>query len=100
MSDLRDDIASALEGWMTQEQLKELLDEILASKKKGRAEFVCKGCGKKQIQYAEIPDARAVTSALVELANQGFGRPKEAVVSDGEKIHFERVVYLGSDAEV
>ena len=92
MSDLRADITKALEGWLTPEQLSALLDEILAAKKNARG--WCTNC-KKAVQV-EIPDAKAVVSAMADLANQGFGRPGESQGSDDEKIVFERVVYLGS----
>lgn len=90
MADLRGDIAAALDGWLTPEQLQVLLDEILAVKKGARG--WCPKC-RKQVQV-EIPDAKAVVSAMADLANQGFGRPKESGVTDQEKIVFERVVYL------
>jgi hypothetical protein len=91
MSDLRADIAAALDGWLTPEQLKVLLDEILAIKKGARG--WCPGC--KKAVMVEISDAKAVVGAMADLANQGFGRPGETVDAESERISFERVVYLG-----
>lgn len=70
------------------------MDEVLAITKKGRAEFSCKHCGKRQIQYAEIPDARAVTSAITELMNQGFGRPVESSAVNVDPIKFVRLTNM------
>jgi phage tail tape-measure protein len=94
VSDPREQIASALAGFLTPEQTKILVDEVLAITKKGRAEFNCKDCGKRQIQYAEISDARAVTGAITDLMNQGFGRPVEASVH-ADPINFIRLTNLG-----
>ena len=93
--DLRADIASALDGWLSPEQLALLLDEILAIKKGARG--WCPNC-KKAVQV-EIADAKAVVSAMADLANQGFGRPGERSGSDDDRIVFERVVYLGDEEE-
>jgi hypothetical protein len=90
---LREDIAAALDGWLTPEQLKSLLDEVLAVKKQARG--WCKKCGG-QVQV-EIPDAKGVVGAMADLANQGFGRPGERSGSGDDRIVFERVVYLGDE---
>lgn len=94
MADLRADIAAALEGWLTPEQLKTLLDEILAVKKGARG--WCPNC-RKQVQV-EIADAKAVVGAMADLANQGFGRPGEQQSGEDERVVFERVVYLTEEA--
>lgn len=91
MSDARSEIGKALESRLSPEQIEMLLNEILAIKKQARG--WCSKC-KKQVQV-EIPDASAVTKALMELANQAWGRPDVAASGDDEKIIFERVVYLG-----
>lgn len=91
--DLRADIAAALEGWLTPDQLSKLLNEILKIEKGARG--WCPGC-KKQVQV-QIPDAKAVVGALADLANQGFGRPKEASQAESEKIVFERVMWMADD---
>jgi hypothetical protein len=95
VSDPREQIASALAGFLTPEQAKTLIDEVLATTKKGRAQFNCKKCGQLQIQFADMPDARAVTSAITDLMNQGFGRPVEANVQNVEPIKFVRLTDLG-----
>ena len=79
MSDTRSQIGDALAGKLTPEQLEFLINEVLAIRKKAWAEFVCKnpGCGQRQRQLTEIPDAKAVTSALTDLLNQAHGRPQE-----------------------
>jgi hypothetical protein len=94
MSDPREAIANALRGFLTEEQTKILVDEVLAVTKKGKAEFNCKKCGARQIQYANIPDARAVASALSDLANQAYGRPTEASVQN-DPVQFIRLTNLG-----
>jgi hypothetical protein len=94
MSDPREAIAQALQGFLTPEQSKILVDEVLAVSKRGRAEFSCKHCGKRQIQYAEIPDAKAVTSAITDLMNQGYGRPVESSALNVEPIKFVRLTNM------
>lgn len=94
MSDPREQIAQALAGFLTPEQTKMLVDEVLAVTKKGRAQFNCKKCGQLQIQFAEIPDARAVTSAITELMNQSYGRPTEASSANVEPIKFVRLTNI------
>jgi len=86
VGDLRSDIASALDGWLSEEQLRALLDEVLASRKQARG--WCPNC--KRAVQVEIPDAGAVVKAMAELANQGFGRPKEQQVAESERITFVR----------
>lgn len=73
---------------MSPEQLRLLLDEILSAKKGARG--WCPAC-RKAVQV-EIADAGAVVKALAELANQGFGRPKEQQVAESERIVFVREV--------
>ena len=93
LADARSEIGSALESKLTPEQIKILLDEILAITKSARG--WCPNC-KKQVRV-EIPDAKSVTGALIDLANQAWGRPDVAAISDDEKIVFERVVYMGAE---
>ncbi len=78
MSDVRSQIGKALEGFLTPEQVRKLVDEVLASKKRARAEFNCRKCGKRQVQYAEVDDTKTVVQALETLANQAFGKPTES----------------------
>ena len=93
MSDPREAIAQALTGFLTPEQTVMLIDEILAIKKQARAEFNCKKCGARQIQFGEVSDAKAVSSALTDLANQAYGRPTESSVQN-DPIQFVRLTKL------
>jgi hypothetical protein len=96
MSDVRGDIGAALEGKLSSEQLAKLMDEILAITKSVSAEHSCRHCGKKTMSRVEVPDAKAVTSALVELANQAWGRP-QTETEQAEPITFIRkVIYTGN----
>jgi len=89
----RESLAKALEGILTPEQLKILIDEVLAITKKAKAEFNCKTCGQRQYQYAEISDALSVARALPELLNQAYGRTVEATVV-AEPIRFYRLTKM------
>lgn len=100
MADVREGIGKALESHLTPEQIDLLLNEILAIQKQANGDFICKKCGQRQLQRVMIPDAPAVTKALIDLSNQAWGRPGEASSTDDEKIHFERVIYLGDDSPV
>lgn len=93
MSDPREAIAAALQGFLTPEQSRLLVDEILAIKKQARAEFNCKKCGARQIQFGEVSDAKAVSSALTDLANQAYGRPTDAS-AQGEPVTFVRLTKM------
>lgn len=77
MRDTRSQIGEALAGKLTPEQLQMLMDDVLAIRKQAWAEFSCKHCGQRQKQAAEIPDPKAVTSALTDLLNQAWGRPQD-----------------------
>ena len=77
MSDTRSQIGDALAGKLTPEQLEFLMNEVLAITKTATGDFSCKSCGQKQRQQVQIPDAKSVTSALVDLANQAWGRPQD-----------------------
>lgn len=88
----RDEIGKALESRLTPEQVDLLLNEILAVKKQANGDFTCKKCGQRQYQKVEISDASAVTKALIELANQAWGRPAQADDVESEKITFIREV--------
>lgn len=99
MSDPREAIANALQGFLTPEQTQKLVDDVLASTKRGRAFFNCKKCGAQQIQFAEIADAKAVTSAITDLMNQGYGRPTEASAQNVDPIKLIRLTNLGELAE-
>ena len=90
MSDARSQIGDALNGKLTAEQVKLLMDEILAITKQARG--WCKTCGK--AVPVEISDARAVAGALTDLANQAWGRPSEVVKADADLVVNRSVVMV------
>jgi predicted nucleic-acid-binding Zn-ribbon protein len=90
MAEPREQLATALNQFLTPEQLTKLIDEVLSVTKKAHATFNCKKCGAQQYQYGEINDAKAVASALTDLLTQAYGRPGEEV-NQGEPIVFIRV---------
>lgn len=77
MSDTRSQIGSALAGKLTPDQINTLIDTILAQTKMTWGEFSCKGCGQRQRQQVEINDSKAVTDALMKLADQAWGKPSD-----------------------
>lgn len=93
MSDPREVLATALGTYMTPEQVQKLIDEILAIEKRSSAEFTCKKCNQRQMQWTTISDAKAVASALGDLLSQGFGRPSESS-EKVEPIIFKRLTNL------
>jgi len=93
MAEPREQLAAALNQFLTPEQTTKLIDEVLAITKKARAEFTCKKCGAQQIQFGEVSDARAVSTALTDLLTQAFGRAGEEA-HQGEPILFVRVSTL------
>jgi len=89
----RDELGQKLSSYLTPEQISKLIDEVLAIRKRMSAEFTCKGCGKRQMQWTEVPDAKAVASALADLMNQAFGRPSESSDTT-EPVIFKRLTRL------
>lgn len=71
---LRDRIGRKLDEHLSERQLSKLFDEVLASTKGARG--WCPNC--KKAVMVEIPDAKGVTAALMDLANQSFGTPPKA----------------------
>lgn len=94
MNDVRTQIGSALEGKLTQEQLDTLMNEVLAITKNSRG--WCSTC--KKSVFVEVPDAKAVTGALVDLANQAWGRPQEGS-HEPEGITFVRKVFYAGERD-
>jgi hypothetical protein len=76
--DPRAAIAEALGSLMTPTQVTYLLQEVLAINKRVSARFECSNCGHLDRGWADIPDAKAVVSALTDLLSQGFGRVGES----------------------
>lgn len=95
-TDPRAALATALSTWMTPEQVNTLIEQILALTKRAPYEYTCKHCKRNQRGYVEIPDAKAVTDSLANLANQAFGRPGEASGED-QTIVFKRLTRLDDD---
>jgi hypothetical protein len=85
MSDTRSQIGDALAGKLTDEQLTRLMDEVLSIEKGARG--WCPTCNKAVM--VQVADAKAVTGAIVDLANQAWGRPSEDKV-EAEGITFVR----------
>lgn len=72
--DVRDRLKRGLEDHLTDQQITKLFEEVLALTKQSRG--WCKEC--KHAVFVEIPDAKAVTSALMDLSNRAFGTPGKA----------------------
>jgi hypothetical protein len=89
----REELGKKLSSYLTPEQISKLIDEVLAIDKRASAEFVCKSCGQRQMRWTEIPDAKAVASALADLMNQAFGRPGETT-DTVEPVIFKRLTKL------
>jgi hypothetical protein len=96
MPEPRDELARKLESYMTPEQISKLIDEILAITKRVSAEFNCKKCGQRQMRWTDVPDAKAVASALSDLMNQAFGRPSETN-DTVEPVVFKRLTKLETE---
>lgn len=94
VSDTRSQIGDALAGKLTPEQLTSLIDEVLAIKKTGRG--WCKHCN--GAVMVEVSDPKAVTSALVDLANQAWGRPQDDKEDSGVVVNY-RVELVGLERE-
>jgi hypothetical protein len=97
VSDVRSDIAKALEGKLTPEHLDFLMNEVLAITKTPHVEVTCKKCGQRQKVKASIPDAKAVSDSVINLANQAWGRPDVASLKDEDRIIFKRLTKLEED---
>lgn len=93
MTDTRSQIGEALAGKLTDEQLSKLMDEVLAIEKGARG--WCPTCNRAVM--VQVADAKAVTGAIVDLANQAWGRPQDDK-PEAEGIVFTRkIVYGGAE---
>lgn len=93
MAEPREELGKSLSNYLTPEQVSKLIDEVLAIEKRASAEFTCRHCGRRQMQWTTVPDAKAVASSLADLMNQAFGRPSES--SDhAEPVIFKRLTRL------
>ena len=97
-ADIRQQLGKQLESKFTPEQLNLLINEVLAIKKGVQVEVRCKHCNRAQKVLGEMPDARAVTTALKELLNQAWGAPVEQRAETEFKL--VRNVYVVAEAEV
>jgi hypothetical protein len=97
MAEPREELGQKLSSFLTQEQIHQLIDEILAIKKRVSAEFSCKSCGQRQMRWTEVSDAKAVATALGDLLNQAFGRPGETT-EHIEPVIFQRLTKLDETA--
>ena len=95
----RELLASALQSFLTPEQLGVLIDEVLAVQKRADVEFSCKHCGRKQRQMGYVNDAKAVALALPDLLNQAFGRVGESTAST-DPVLFKRLTITDDDEAV
>src|SRR5262245_51884575 len=89
----REMLRDALKNFLTPEQLTKLVDEVLAIDKRASAEFRCKKCGERQMQWARVSDAKAVALALPDLLNQAYGRVGETSEAT-EPVIFKRLTKL------
>ena len=88
----RDELRDGLANYLTADQTKALIDEVLAIKK--QAWMHCPHCKKRST--VEVSDARSVAAAVKDLLAEGYGRPQASEV-EGERIVFQRLVELPAD---
>src|SRR5215813_4564632 len=89
----REMLRDALKSFLTPEQLSQLIDEVLAIRKRASAEIVCKKCKFSQMHWVEVNDAKAVALALPDLLNQAYGRVGETSEKT-EPVIFKRLTKL------
>lgn len=96
MADFDAAIAEALENDETFQGLLAQLREAASAEVMVRDAEPCpKGCGCKHIRMVKVPDYTLKLKIIQFLAERGVGRPKQTEESSDERIHFERIVYLG-----
>ena len=95
----RELLAGALSTVLAPEQLKHLIDEVLAIEKVVSGDVTCPHCGRKAMQRVKIADAKAVALALPDLLNQAYGRPGESSERT-DPVNFKRLTLLEDDDEV
>ena len=93
MSDARSRIGSALEDKLTPEQIRLLLDEILAIQKQGRG--WCPNCRKAVV--VEVADAKAVAAAVKDLLAEAWGRPRDEQREEAGVTFIRRVEFVGPE---
>jgi len=92
--DARSLLGEQLDAFLTPEQLRLLLDEVLKITKSAWGS--CPSC-KKRVQI-EIPDAKAVVGAMGDLLTQAKGRPGGEQVDSGLVVN-RQVFVIGEGAD-
>lgn len=90
--DARGHLERALDDFLTPEQLRVLIDEVLKVTKRVSAVCTCKHCSKKSTVMVEVTDAKAVAGAIGDLLTQAKGRPGES--REDASVTVNRKVYL------
>jgi vacuolar-type H+-ATPase subunit I/STV1 len=75
---------------LTAEQYDHLFESVLAITKQAQGDIVCKKCKQRQIVRVEVPDARAVVTALTDLVTKIADIPKEQV-QEQDRITFSYI---------
>lgn len=89
LKNARKRIEAQLEGMLDDRKIRQILEDALAVKKKGWADFACKHCGKRQRQQAEILDTVGVTKVLEVMMNQSMGKPQDQPVDAGLTVNYK-----------
>lgn len=99
MADFDSEIAKALESDETFQGLLGQLREAASAEVTVRDGEPCSKCSCKHVRMVKVPDYKLKLQIMEFLANRGVGRPAQASEASEEQIVFERVVYMGADAE-
>ena len=91
---LAEELAADFEG------LKEELRKAMSSTVSVTSKDPCPKCDCKHYRVVEVPDYKTKLAIAEWWSNRGFGRPGQALdEAEGERIVFERVVYVTSDED-
>ena len=72
-----------------EEWLREYAEKLKGLTKGALVDHTCAGCGKRAKVKVEVPDFKGINDSILELWNQGFGRPGMA---EGEPGGVELVI--------
>ena len=99
MPDFDENLRKVLEEDETFQMIMAQLKEAATSTVTVRDDTPClkPGCGCKHIRTVKVPDYNTKIKIIEFLANRGVGRPQQAEAEQGERIQFERVIYLGDE---
>jgi len=99
MPDFDENLRKALESDETFQAIMAQLKEAAMTEVTIRDDTPClkPNCGCKHIRTVKVPDYKLKLQIVEFLANRGVGRPQQAEAEQGERIQFERVVYLGDE---